>query len=155
MAKFENQEEMIKAIVTVINSSRRNIHVYVRRIDPIIWSDKRVIEAIKAFIRGYKHAQFEVIQYDSHFAKSSEFFKLAKRLSQIQILQVSDEIIRVEPERNYIYADIKSVLIQPHKDEYIGIFSTDDKAKNQTIQDKYKHIKVMAKPSVEFKTLMV
>jgi len=155
MAKFENQEDMIKALASVFTNSSRNVHAYVRRIDPVVWSDSRVTDAIKKFIRGYKHAQIEIVQYDSQFAKSSEFFKLAKRLSQIHILTVSDDILRIEPQRNFIYADNSVSLLQPHKDEPIGFVEVNDKAKNQKIQDSFKHIKVMAKPSAEFKTLMV
>ncbi|BCE00894.1 hypothetical protein [Marinicellulosiphila megalodicopiae] len=155
MTKFENPKEMIDALEQVFLNARRNVHVYVRRIDNSIWSDDKVISAIKTFIRSYKHAQLEVIQFDSQFSKSSEFFKLAKRLSQIQILQVSDEILRIEPERNYLYADTQIVLIQHNKDHATGFYSNDDRAQNQTIQDSYKHLRVMAKPSIEFKTLMV
>ena len=155
MAKFENQEDMIKALALVFTSSRRNVRAYVRCIDPVVWSDERVIDAIKKFTRGFKHAEVEIVQFDSHFAKSSEFFKLAKRLSQIHILQVSDEILRIEPQRNFIYGDTQVSFLQPNKDQYIGFVAVDDKRRNQSIQDSYKHIKVMAKPSPEFKTLMV
>jgi len=155
MAKFENQEEMILALESTFLASRRCVNAYVRRIDPVIWSDERVVRAIKQFLRAFKYAELEIIQFDSQFARSCEFFKLAKRLSQIKILQVNEGIIRIEPQRNYLYGDTKVVFLQHHKDECVGIFSNNDKAHNQSAQDSYKRIKIMAKPSDEFKTLMV
>ncbi|MCJ8314729.1 MAG: hypothetical protein HRU38_21370 [Saccharospirillaceae bacterium] len=155
MAKFKNQEEMILALEAAFIASRRFVNVYVRRIDPVIWSDQRVISAIKKFLRAFKHAQLEIIQFDSQLTRSCDFFNLAHRLSQIKIYQVNEDINRIEPEQNYLYGDTKVVLIQTHYQEYIGFFSDADKARNQSIQDIYKHIKIMAKPSNEFKTLMV
>ena len=153
---FEDKIFAIEQLAGLFNNAQRFVCIYTPSMDFDFWNDPNLFQAIKKFLLRHKNAYIEIIQINSDFSRSHQLVKLAKRLSNLHILQVDEnEAKRLEPDSSFGYADNSGIYYQFNQRYFKGYCSSSDRSNNLRFKERYSTLKNIARPSIQFKTLMV
>ena len=153
---FDNKEVAILQLSALFDNAQRQVRIYTPQIDFSLWAEPDVLKAMKGFLLASTHNQLELIQINSNFSRNNPWVQLAKRLSRIKVLQISQtEAERLQAEHCFAFADRNGVFIQQKPRQYQGYCSSFDARSNQIVQQHYLSLRKSAQPCQQFITLMV
>ena len=120
--KTESSEGNKSAALSFINQARRQIDLFTHNLDPRIFDDSEITNAVKRFIKISPNSQFRILITDpSYIIKHGHrFIELSRQFSSFIEIRQTHEEYRTTP-FNFLNIDNKALLYRPHGTEYYGV----------------------------------
>lgn len=154
--KTETSTANQSAALSLINQARRHIDLFTYNLDPRIFDNAEIVNALKQFIKISPNSRFRVLITDpSYIIKHGHhFIELARQFSSFIELRQTHEEYRTTL-FNFLIVDEKALLYRPHRTEYYGIVNYNAKFESKQQRIFFNTVWERSEPISDLKQLFI
>jgi hypothetical protein len=118
---FSSSEDNRSALHALLGSAQRRIEIYTHDLEPRIYNDDVILNALKRLAIGHPRSRIRVLVHDPDrvIKYGHRLIGLSRSLtSSIQIRRTHDEYIGAQ---GFVVADQRGLLFKQHSDRYEGL----------------------------------
>jgi len=147
-----------RAAVTLISAVHRNLHLYTPYVDPRLYNDAEVVNAIRAQLIEHSRARFSLIFPPAEDWRRicPHFLQLTERLSsamELRVLPKDEPRERPEFGQGFMIADHLRLLLLADPRRLIGNYEQDSSGKSKELLNFFLEIWEKSQPDPELRQL--
>lgn len=147
LIRFDSREQAARLALELIQSARREICFFGPQIDPVLFDNHEVIEAISAFSRQSQRTQIRIVVVDTqkNVVNSHQILPLAQRLTSSITIHVADRKHQ-DLRQQFLLVDGTAYLFCPNAERYRGRVEKHAPAVVKDMQQEFEEIWNLSKP---------
>ena len=155
IAEIKTLEAATSATLQLINKARRQICIYTSDLEPVIYGQKKVVEALKQFAISGVGSSVMVLVQDTLGVRSQPhpLLALAQRLPSVFSFRTPVESEDLEYPSAFIVNDREGYLFRQQRANYLGVWSPVLPSRNRQLYEEFDRIWQRSRPCTEFKAL--
>ena len=153
--KFDSMEKLQDNTLDLISQARRHICIFTRDLEPNLYGDKHIIEALKKFTLQNRMSTIQIILLDTESARINHhpILSMVQRLPSSFFLRTPIENDDLQYPSAFLANDNGGYLFRLFGDRNEGEWSINLPSKNRQINETFEAIWQRSKPCTEFRIL--
>ncbi|NOV28682.1 GNAT family N-acetyltransferase [Methylomonas sp. ZR1] len=153
--RLETVESTLTATRQLVMAARRQICIYSRDLDFVLYGQKDLVEALKQFTLGNRNASVQIIVQEPASLRHQvhPIVELAQRLPSYFLIRVPDEAEDLQYPSAFIINDSDGYLFRLLGNRYDGHWSPNLPARHRPLREEFERVWQRSSACAEFRAL--